>query len=134
MCDGSIWVCLSYAAAVVASVTLQALEQPPDSNLFRFGLGVLKLSKLFLHLHPDICMALLATPHVKRVEVKRVGAELTTLILLETMAGAEKEGTPSAVATASEVTPQNYQEVCGAVSSTARGAKIKHSMHRLCLC
>lgn len=126
MCDALIWVCSSCAAAAAATpATLQALQQPPDSNLFRFGLAVVRLSKPCLHLDPEFCASVLATPHVKRVD-----PGLTAHI--ESIARAEKAA-PFAVAPSHEIT-LNYQAVCRAVSASACGTMKLQSMHRLCLC
>jgi hypothetical protein len=47
---------------------MQALAQPPNSKMFRFGLGAISQFKPELHLWPKFCERALAIPHLKSVD------------------------------------------------------------------
>ncbi|KAF6255467.1 hypothetical protein COO60DRAFT_1641476 [Scenedesmus sp. NREL 46B-D3] len=70
---------------------LQALAQPPNSKMFRFGLGAISQFKPELHLWPKFCERALAIPHLKSVD-----AALCAYMEKVVRSGGDGSGKPAA--------------------------------------
>lgn len=87
---------------------LQALAQPPNSKMFRFGLGAISQFKSELHLWPKFCERALAIPHLKSVDPALCS-------YMEKIVRAGGEGSAAAAASG------DTSDLTGAASSKAVG-------------
>lgn len=87
---------------------LQALAQPPNSKMFRFGLGAINQFKSELHLWPKFCERALAIPHLKSVDPALCS-------YMEKIVRAGGEGSAAAAASG------DTSDLTGAASSKALG-------------